>query len=364
MSDLLAALRSSPPQPSVLATLVNVVGSAYRRPGAAMVLCADGTAAGGISAGCLESDVRAHAERVLAAAAPTVLHYDLGQDDPLWGLGMGCKADIDVLLEPLAPGAVPPHLAFAARLRAERSYGVVATVFASEGAAPAVASRLWLAESDDGAGATDGAAAHPAGDARYGAMPSGPAREAIRAAAAEALAGRRSAVREHRGPWGRVAVYYDLVVPPVALLACGGADARPLVHLAADLEWAATLVEGDAQHSGLGAAPVPDARTAVIIMTHRYERDRALLAELLPSRAGYIGILGPRARTAQLLDDVRSDGVVPTDAQLARLFAPVGLDVGAESPGEVALAIAGEVLAVFSGREGGLLRSRKGAIHS
>jgi xanthine dehydrogenase accessory factor len=359
MPDLVHALTSAPGQPAVLATLVNVVGSAYRRPGAAMVLFANGSAAGGISAGCLESDVRAHAERVLAAGTPTVLHYDLGQDDPLWGLGMGCKADIDVLLEPLAAGAVPPHLAFAAQLRSERRYGVVATVFASAGAAPPIGSRLWRAERADRAYETARSDEADGGD-----VPPGPAREAIRAAAARSLATRRSTVEEQHGPWGRATVFCDLLVPPIALLACGGADARPLVRLAAELEWTAALVEGDAQHSGLDAAPTPDARTAALVMTHRYDRDRALLAELLPSAAGYIGILGPRARTAQLLDDLRGDGVVPTEAQLARLFAPVGLDVGAESPEEVALAIAGEVMAVFSGREGGMLRTRKGAIHT
>jgi len=352
MPDLFSALDSSPGTPSVLATLVNVIGSAYRRPGAAMLLFADGSAAGGISAGCLESDVRAHAERLLAADAPTVLHYDLGQDDPLWGLGMGCKADIDVLLEPLAAGAVPAHLAFARRLRTERRRGVVATVFASEGAAPPIASRLWLTERADKAYGTDG-----------GNVPPGPARAAVRAAAARALAERRSTVEDHRGPWGRAAVFYDVVIPPIALLACGAADARPLVHLAAELGWTTTLVEGDAQHSGLDAAPAPDARTAAIVMTHRYERDRALLAELFPSPAGYIGVLGPRARTAQLLDDLRGEGILPSELQLARLFAPVGLDVGAETPEEVAVAIVGEVMAVMAGREGGLLRQRKGPIH-
>ena len=365
MSDLLAALKSSPPQPAVLASLVNVVGSAYRRPGAAMLLFADGSAAGGISAGCLESDVRAHAEQLLVAGAPTVLHYDLGRDDPLWGLGMGCKADIDVLLEPLAAGAVPPHLAFAQRLRAERRYGVVATVFASEGDAPPLASRLWLAERGHKAYETERAdKAYEADGDEGGNVPPGPALEVIRAAATHALAERRSTVEEHRGPWGRGAVFYDVVIPPIALLACGAADARPLARLATELGWTATLVEGDARRTGLDAAPAPDARTAAIVMTHRYERDRALLAELLPSPAGYVGILGPRARTAQLLDDLRQEGIVPTETQLARLFAPVGLDVGAESPEEVAVAIVGEVMAVMAGREGGQLRARKGAIHS
>ena len=350
MSSLLpicTALESSPGQAAVLATLVKVVGSAYRRPGATMLVAADGTAVGTISGGCLESDVRAHAERVLSAGRPSLLHYDLARDDPVWGLGMGCKADIDVLLEPLAPGALPQHLAFTRQLVRTRRYGIVATVFRAEGDAVPVGARLLLADAPD-----------PAGD-----LVAGPLREAILAAAREALERRRDAVAEHRGPWGSVEVLYHVVVPPIALFACGGGDAPPLVRLAEQLGWHATQVQGDARRTGLDAAPAPDARTAAVVMTHNYVRDLALLGELLPSPAGYIGILGPRARTAQLLDDLRRDGVVPTDAQLARLFAPVGLDVGAESPEEVALAIAAEVLAVFAGREGGPLRSRKGAIH-
>lgn len=357
MSSLLpicAALESSPGRAAVLATLVKVVGSAYRRPGATMLVAADGAAVGTISGGCLESDVRAHAERVLSAGRPALLHYDLARDDPVWGLGMGCKADIDVLLEPLAPGPLPQHLAFTRQLVRTRRYGVVATVFRAGGDAVPVGARLLLAEGQTGGGA----APDPAGD-----LVAGPLREAILAAAREALERRRDAVAGHRGPWGSVEVLYHVVVPPIALFACGGGDAQPLVRLAEQLGWHATQVQGDARRTGLDAAPAPDARTAAVVMTHNYVRDLALLGELLPSPAGYIGILGPRARMAQLLDDVRRDGVVPTDTQLARLFAPVGLDVGAESPEEVALAIAAEVLAVFSGREGGQLRSRKGAIH-
>ena len=350
MSSLLpicAALESSPGQAAVLATLVKVVGSAYRRPGATMLVTAEGAAVGTISGGCLESDVRAHAERVLSAGRPALLHYDLARDDPVWGLGMGCKADIDVLLEPLAPGPLPQHLAFTRELVRTRRYGVVATVFRAEGDAVPAGARLLLAD-----------APGPAGD-----LAAGPLREAILAAAREALERHRDAVAEHRGPWGSVEVLYHVVVPPIALFVCGGGDAPPLVRLAEQLGWHATQVRGDAQRTGLDAAPAPDARTAAVVMEHNYERDLALLRELLPSSAGYVGILGPRVRTEQLLADLRARDVFPTDAQVARLHGPVGLDIGAESAEEVALAIAAEVLAVFAGREGGQLRSRKGAIH-
>jgi len=349
-----AALESSPGQAAVLATLVKMVGSAYRRPGAMMLVTADGTAVGTISGGCLESDVRAHAERVLSAGRPQLLHYDLARDDPVWGLGMGCKADLDVLLEPLAPGALPQHLAFAQQLVRTRRYGVVATVFRAEGDAVPAGARLLLA----GEQACGAAAPDPAGD-----LAAGPLREAILAAAREALERRRDAVAEHRGPWGTVEVLYHVVVPPIALFACGGGDAPPLVRLAEQLGWHATQVRGDAQRTGLDAAPAPDPRTAAVVMTHNYERDLALLGELLPSPAGYIGILGPRARTGQLLADLAARGSAPSADQVARLHGPVGLDVGAESAEEVALAIAAEVLAFFARRPGGPLRQKPGAIH-
>ena len=351
---ILSTLESSPGRPAVLATLVKVVGSAYRRPGAMMLVTAEGAVVGTISGGCLESDVRAHAERVLSAGRPSLLHYDLARDDPVWGLGMGCKADLDVLLEPLAPGALPQHLAFTRQLVRTRRYGVVATVFRAEGDAVPVGARLLLAEGQTRGGAAPG----PAGD-----LAAGPLREAILAAAREALERCRVAVAEHRGPWGSVEVLYHVVVPPIALFACGGGDAPPLVRLSEQLGWHATQVQGDAQRTGLHAAPAPDARTAAVVMTHNYERDLALLGELLPSPAGYIGILGPRARTEQLLTDLAARGSAPSADQVARLHGPVGLDVGAESAEEVALAIAAEVQAFFAARPGGPLRHKKGAIH-
>lgn len=376
LSAILASLAASPGRPAVLATLVKVVGSAYRRPGAMMLVTAGGGTVGAISGGCLESDVRAHAERVLAERKPTLLHYDLARDDPVWGLGMGCKADIDVLLEPVAGGTVPAHLDFSRRLHAERRYGVVATVFGGAGSAVPVGARLLVAEprpvvdgasedsSEPDAAAVD---AEPAegvisGDAA-GSILQGPLLNVLVAAAHEALERRRTISREHRESWGTAEVLYDLVIPPIALYACGGDDALPVQHLAEALGWQARLVTGDAKRTGLDAAPAPDPRTAAVVMTHNYERDRALLRELLPSDAGYIGILGPRVRTEQLVGELRDGGAALTEGQLARLHGPVGLDVGAETSEEVALAIVAEIQAFFAAAPGRPLREKKGAIH-
>jgi xanthine/CO dehydrogenase XdhC/CoxF family maturation factor len=98
-------------------------------------------------------------------------------------------------------------------------------------------------------------------------------------------------------------------------------------------------------------------------MTHHYLRDRSLLRFLLPSAARFIGILGPRKRTEALLEDLGEEGLSVTQEQLERLHGPAGLDIGAESPEEIALALVAEIQAALTGRQGGWLRERKGPIH-
>jgi xanthine/CO dehydrogenase XdhC/CoxF family maturation factor len=98
-------------------------------------------------------------------------------------------------------------------------------------------------------------------------------------------------------------------------------------------------------------------------MTHHYLHDRSLLRFLLPSEARFIGILGPRRRTEMLLGDLREEGLSPTTDQLERLHGPAGLDIGAESPQQIALSLVAEIQAVLAGRPGGWLREREGPIH-
>jgi len=98
-------------------------------------------------------------------------------------------------------------------------------------------------------------------------------------------------------------------------------------------------------------------------MNHNYPQDLAALGALLPTPIRYLGVLGPKRRTARLLADLAARGVVATDAQLARIYGPVGLDIGAETPDEVALAIVAEMKAVLAGRRGGSSRERTGTLH-
>ena len=182
------------------------------------------------------------------------------------------------------------------------------------------------------------------------------------------------------------AAYYDRLASdefetPVAVLLFGaGADAVPFVRIASELGWQVTVHDHRtafltkerfpaAQKLVLQTVDQPpdeiitDNRTAAVIMTHNYSRDRFILPAVLRSDAFYIGALGPKSRTQQLLDEITGNGDVFSDEQLARLFAPVGLDIGADTPESIALSIIGEIQSVLAKRVGGHLRDRQGSIY-
>jgi xanthine/CO dehydrogenase XdhC/CoxF family maturation factor len=167
---------------------------------------------------------------------------------------------------------------------------------------------------------------------------------------------------------------------PIAVVLFGaGADAVPLVRIASELGWQVTVHDHrpaflteerfpDAQKLVLQPVDEPpqitaDDRTAGVIMTHNYARDRFILPELLASEAFYVGALGPKRRTEQLLEEIAATDRKFTSEQLARLFAPVGLDIGADTPESIALSIIGEIQSVLKNRQGTSLRYREGSIY-
>jgi xanthine/CO dehydrogenase XdhC/CoxF family maturation factor len=191
-----------------------------------------------------------------------------------------------------------------------------------------------------------------------GALADGPLGGQVKADAQRVMDEERSDVVAYQVEGGEALVLHEFLPRPIQLLLCGeGNDVEPLARLGAELGWQVVTAGKDA------ALPATDDRTAAVVMTHNYARDLALLGQLLPSRAGYVGLLGPKSRTERLLKDVERHGAAPNVVALQRLHAPVGLDIGAETPEEVALAIAAEIRAQMAGRGGGKLKERKGPIH-
>lgn len=307
----------------VLATLVTVEGSSYRRPGARMWMGAQGKRLGAISGGCLEEDLVERARRVRDRAAPELVTYDTGADlDLIWGLGTGCTGVIRVLLEPFTTAP-----AWAGHLSRNLSRGL--------------ATRLRVAWNSNGGSLGTSLA--------------------------------KSDERPRQG------VFIERILPPVALTLFGaGDDARPLVRLAHGLGWTVTvadsrpalatrrrfpeasaLVVAPAEHLVSRAAPRRD--SAVVVMTHRYLHDLPVLKALARRRLGYLGLLGPRSRAERLLREL-GRGKAAAEFR-KRLRAPVGLDLGAEGADEVALSVVAEVMAVNARRDARPLRERRLPIH-
>ncbi len=352
--DAYQALRESG-EAGVLASAVHTEGSTYRRPGARMLALPDDRMIGLISGGCLEGDLLEHSRSVRESGEPRIVRYDMRpEEDILWGLGLGCSGMVDVLLERVDAAAAGP-LDFLAECIRERGPGVLATALAGEAA---LATRWSL---------------HP--DGRFSGPSSG-AEEIERAARGAAARGRGELLA---GEAGKILI--EVVRPPPRLVVFGaGPDAVPVVRIASELGWeiavvdwrpayarperfpeASAVVECEAER--IGERVNLDATTAAIVMTHHYLRDRSLLRFLLPSAAAFIGMLGPRRRTEALLGDLREEGLTVTAEQLERLHGPAGLDIGAESPEQIALALVAEIQAVLAGRRGGWLREREGPIH-
>ncbi len=351
-------------RPCALATVVNVSGSTYRGPGARMLLTPEGETVGTISGGCLEGDVWERARQVLVTATPVYVKYDTtSEEDIYWGTGMGCGGVTEVFIDKIEP---PSPLLGIPRLLEEKSAVALVTVYHTASPAAALPGRHLIFDGetvrhDDFAGTSLSA-------------------ELI-SMARRVLRERKSRVAAVSGEAGTVFALVEYLAAPQPLLIFGGGhDVVPVVALANQLGWHTTVVEyrealalperfpaaegvllwdGETHTPALPLTP----RTACVVMTHHYLTDKKILRELLPSAVCYIGFLGPKKRCVQLLDTLHSEGQRFSTSQLARLYSPVGLDIGAETPEEVALSIISEIQAVISGRRGGMLRDRKGAIH-
>lgn len=331
LSDLLDAAEgmASRGEAYALATIVSTRGSTYRRAGARLLIAADGEPIGNISGGCLEGDVARIGREVIGSGQPRLVEFDMTADeDAVWGYGLGCNGAIELFVEATA-GAT----ASVAALRSGEGSCLITTLTGRDAGS-------HLLE-------TDGAAAAVLRDGR-------------------------PRVKEVDGE----RVFYEPLLSPLRLLVCGaGHDAIPLVRQAAELGWNVVVVDvrralltterfpsarGFASPDPSAAAEAldPDPRTAVILMSHNYLRDIAHLRSFIDAPVAYLGVLGPRGRTEQMLREVGRPEAIE------RVHAPAGLDIGAEGPEEVAHAILAEILGVTRGRAGGPLRERHAPIHA
>jgi len=339
---------------ATLATVVHVRGSAYRRPGARMLVLADGTRVGTISGGCLEGEV-ARKAWWWTDGGPAVRVFDSSDEGAARDFGLGCNGVITVLVERADSTPVGAVLRFLDDLRTRRETGAVATVVDADTDAPfAVGDRLLHDGIDVVAGAESGL--------------SGLLEPSIEATLAE----RRSRFVHLSGG----DVFVEFVAPRQRLFVFGaGHDAAPLCAVASMLGW--EVIVADAHASRVAASNFPGAARVVaipasgeiddlgiapddaaILMTHAYPLDLALLPGLVRANPRYLGLLGPRDRSERLFAEA---GV---GAMGENVHAPVGLDLGGDRPEAIALSITAEIQAALHDRLAAPLRLRDGAIHA
>jgi len=334
---------------AALATLVNTRGTTPRKEGAKMWVGEDGRILGSVTiGGCVDAQVMAEAEEVLGAdGRPRLLALDLGDEDA-WEIGLTCGGTIEVFLEPVPlgqsrEGALPLYEALRAHVAAGRAGALVTRLDPPEAGAKLLVldDGRWVGTL--GAAALDEAASAAARDGF-----------ATGASRTLALAGVRAFVEVHMSP-------------PTLLVVGAGHVAMPLVTLAKLVGFRTVVIDGrprlatrerfpDADLLVVGI-PSEEVRrvpllpsTAVVLVAHDYKYDLPVLRHVLDTPAGYVGMLGSRRRGEAILRLLREAGVA--EDRLARIRVPIGLDLGARTAPEIALAILAEAVAARYGGTG------------
>ncbi|GAO41009.1 XdhC family protein [Flavihumibacter petaseus] len=350
-----------------LATVVHVEGSSYRRPGARMLVEEDGKMTGAISGGCLEGDALRKALLAIHQQANRLVTYNTLEDDMAFGVQLGCNGIVHILFEPVDPSKTNHPVTLLEQCASAREPLVLATVFNLNRNPHQQFGTCLL---------SDGEKSVHAGNTPPDQLP---LVTALTADAIQALDTQSSRL-EHYPATGDSA-FLEYLQPAISLYVVGGGnDALPLAAMASLLGWPVTVIDGRITHgnrqrfpaveniiNGKPQAVLPqlqiDHRSAVVLMTHNYHYDLAMLKGLLPMEPGYIGSLGPKSKFLKMLDDLRHEGIEPSQEQLEGVYGPTGLDIGAETAEEIALSIIAEIKAVMCGRKGNFLRNRQNSIH-
>ena len=353
---------------AALVTLVHVDGSSYRRPGARMLVTDDGQLTGAISGGCLEGDALRKALHVMSRQQPMLVTYDsMDEEDAGIGIGLGCNGIIQVLIEPIDPNNATNPISLLRSVSTERQPAVLVTLFSLQNrtAAQAGTSLLYRQDFLDSA-LTGNEFYHPT----------------MLADVHSAMDEKLSSFKHYVAGEEHITAFIEYVQPPIWLVVLGaGNDTIPLAEMARMLGWQVTVVDGRPAYAKadrfiagcqvLVAKPAAllerltiDERTAFVLLTHNYNYDLAMLKVLAQEKPGYIGSLGPKKKTDRMLEELRAEQVFFLPSQLNTLYGPAGLDIGAETPQEIALAIIAEIQAVFSGRTAQSLREKNQSIHA
>jgi len=337
--------------PAVLCTIVETDGSTYRKAGARMIIDAEGHYHGILGGGCFEGDLVERSREVLASSKPAVVEFDMrGDEDLIWGLGLGCNGLVRLLLQPLDTGHAYQPLAYLCEAVAALRPVVIATGISGS----------LLGQS---------LAVDPVGSHNFGIDPD--AEPKLTQLCKTLLAG-GSPQGFDAGGAGRL--FVDVIPRQHHLLIIGaGPDAVPMARAAAALDWRVTVSDHREHNPGTAFFPpsvdqvhcAPEALAATVdlakvsaalLMTHNFVADVAFLKSLSASPPAYTGLLGPTARRNALLDELSAGQRAALEG---RIRGPVGLNIGGDSPASIALAAIAEIHAILEQADAASLDGRK-----
>lgn len=335
----------------VMATVVDVTGSAYRRPGAHLLVTSDGKKAGSISAGCLENDILARSDELFSLQRCLFLQYENGA---LFGLNYGCDGTISVLVEPITDA---------------KSNYIGAFKTADTLAKPVIVATVFSCDQEDLIGAK---VLLVDGKVLSGQLPAG-LHQCIVSTAAEIF---HAANQTHEFRELNTKVFFEIVKPALRMVMFGaGDDVIPLLETAQSIGFDTTLVDSRrsyldryassfrTHHFDLQASPSETnvfdfaEQTAVVIMSHNFELDKRFLEFALRKNCAYLGIMGSKKRTLKLLTELNAMD------SASRIHFPIGIDIGAETPDEIALSIVSEIMMHFRKASGRSLSKIDGPVH-
>lgn len=350
---------------AALATVVYVEGSSYRRAGARMLITEDGQLTGAISGGCLEGDALRKALLAITQQRNMLVTYDTtDEDDAKLGIGLGCNGIIQVLIEPIDKVKENNPIQFLKAASEQRQSSVLVTLFALQDKKSEQPGTCLLIKEDTVTGHFPFFNEQLIQDAQ------------------SAFQNHATCFKNYISEKESYTAFIEFIKPAVSLIIIGaGNDVIPLVKMADILGWESTVADGRPAYTikerfmpgchVLVSKPenlldklTIDDQTVFLLMTHNYNYDLAILRALINKKIVYIGSLGPRKKLDRMLKELSEEGISLSDEQRSMLYGPVGLDIGAETPEEIALSILAEIKAVLGNKQGQSLRAVSREIHT
>jgi len=351
---------------TILATVVHVEGSSYRAAGARMLVDEYGYMTGAISGGCLEGDALRKALLALEQNKNKLVTYDTSdEDDAVIGAQLGCNGIIQVLFEPVDPAIDLNPVELLRRANNKNQTYALVSIFNLDKSDRQQGTSLLIDET--------GSITSDTSDTSLS--------EAIRNVAVNAMKSRVSHFGEYVTKSGTQYAFIDIMPPPPTLVLVGaGNDSQVLSKMAGHLGWSVTVADGRPTHANekrfsncqvVVANPESildnieiNESTAFVLMTHNYNYDLAVLKLLLDfDELPYIGILGPNKKHRRMFRDLKNEGIILNEKHNSKIYAPVGLQIGAETPAEIGLSVLSEIQAVLTGSDVKHLREIDGSIH-